>query len=73
MLEGLEPPQKTASYCKVAEVAKDLEAKDAAILQQSVDDPRWSGKALSLALRKYDIRISDTTLLRHRKRECNCD
>lgn len=73
MLEGLEPPQKAQRYCKVAEIASELEPKDAEILRKSIDDPRWSAKALAVALRNYEIRISDTTLLRHRKRECNCD
>jgi len=72
MLEGLTPPDRQVSFCKVAFTAEQLSQSDREILLTAADNPEWAGKALSKALRERGIQISDTTLLRHRQRHCSC-
>lgn len=73
MLEGLNPPLKPITTCKVKLIASELSEKDRLILYQAIKDHRWSAKALALALKERGVYISDTTLLRHRRKECNCE
>lgn len=73
MLEGLKKPERPRGYCKVAAVSQTLEANDAKILNEAIDDPSWVAKQLSKALQERGVIISDTTILRHRRRECICD
>lgn len=72
MLEDLKRPQPAETYCKVAHTASSLEPSDREILLKAVDDAMWAGKALSRQLRERGVQISDTTILRHRRRECSC-
>ena len=72
MLEGLSRPEPRAGFCKVADVASQLDDKDAAILMKAAEDLSWPAKALSRQLREREVFISDTTILRHRRRECPC-
>ena len=73
MLEDLTRPQPVATYCKVAHTASTLEQSDRDILLKAVDDEMWPGKALARQLRERGLQISDTTILRHRRRECSCE
>lgn len=72
MLEGLTPPERSTTFCKVSFTAEQLEPSDKEILLTAVDSQEWSAKALSKALKERGIQISDTTLLRHRQRHCSC-
>ena len=72
MLEGLTPPKREATFCKVSFTAEQLDSSDREILLTAVDNQEWSAKALSKALKERGIQISDTTLLRHRQRHCSC-
>jgi len=72
MLENMKPPVKTNQFCKVQFTAEQLSQADKDILLAAADDPEWTGKALSRALKERGIYISDTTLLRHRQRHCQC-
>lgn len=72
MLEGLTRPEPRAGYCKVADILDRLEASDRAILVKAVDDETWVAKQLSKSLKERGLLLSDTTILRHRRRECVC-
>ena len=72
MLEGLTKPEPRTGYCKVQAVAERLSESDAQILLTAIDDPTWVAKQLAKALKERGIDISDTTILRHRRRECIC-
>jgi uncharacterized protein (DUF1778 family) len=71
VLENLRPRAKEKT-CKVKSIALRLDESDAKILLDAADDPTWSGKALSRALKDRGLEISDTTLLRHRDKTCPC-
>jgi len=71
MLENLKPDIRRGT-CKVADVAATLADKDREILLTAVVSPEWSGKGLARALKGRGIEISDTTILRHRAKECAC-
>lgn len=73
MLEGLEPPQNRAVFCKVNDVMNELEESDVKILQEALDDTeRWKHKTLSNALRAKGVSLADTTISKHRLRVCAC-
>lgn len=72
MLEGLTKPEPRAGYCKVSALISELNESDAEILRQAVDDDSWIAKQLSKALKDRGLMLSDTTILRHRRRECIC-
>jgi hypothetical protein len=72
MLEGMKPPVRETAFCKVQFTAEQLSEADRQILLSAADDTDWTGKALSRALKERGIFISDTTLLRHRQRHCQC-
>lgn len=73
MLENLSKPQPKAGYCKVLALTQTLGEDDAQILRAAVDDPTWVAKQLSKALKERGLQLSDTTILRHRRRECICE
>lgn len=73
MLENLSKPQPKAGYCKVSALTETLGEDDAQILRAAVDDPTWVAKQLSKALKERGLQLSDTTILRHRRRECICE
>lgn len=73
MLEGLSRPEPRAGYCKVKEILEKLDEDDRNILTNAIDDSSWVAKQLSKALRERGLLLSDTTILRHRRRECICE
>jgi hypothetical protein len=73
MLEGLSKPLPKEGYCKVADIASSLDPDDRKILLQAVADSSWAAKALSRQLRERGVQVSDTTILRHRRKECPCE
>lgn len=73
MLEGLSRPEPRAGYCKVDDILQKLDEGDRKILISAIDDPSWVAKQLSKALRERGLLLSDTTILRHRRRECICE
>ena len=72
MLEGLSKPQARVGYCKVAAILSSLSDSDAKILTEALADVSWPAKALSKGLKDQGVLVSDTTILRHRRRECPC-
>ena len=71
MLEDLKPPGRHFT-CKVQTVAEELEAKDSQILIEAVNSDKWSFKTLSNELAKRGIVIVDTTIAKHRRKQCSC-
>jgi len=72
MLEGLEIPNTYVNNCKVKKTAESLSESDRDILYSACDNIKWPAKALARQLLEKGIEISDTTILRHRRRECKC-
>jgi hypothetical protein len=73
MLENLEPP-KPIINCKVAFVIESLDKKDADILLKAIADrDKWSALALSTALMQRGLKLSDSTIQRHRNKQCQCE
>ena len=71
MLEGLSP-KPNYRYCKIADVLGKLDKKDQEILNNALSDPSWSSKGLARELTKRGIPVSDTPILKHRRKECAC-
>lgn len=71
MLEDLKPPGRHFT-CKVQTVAEELDAKDSEILIEAVNSDKWSFKTLSNELAKRGIVIVDTTIAKHRRKQCSC-
>jgi len=72
MLEGLEIPNTFVNNCKIKKIGESLNESDNQIFHSACDNPKWPAKALAKALAERGIEISDTTILRHRRRECKC-
>jgi hypothetical protein len=71
MLEGLSPVV-TERLCLVGSKAAELDASDIAILNDALDDTRWSNTALSLALHERGFTVSRTLIGEHRAKKCRC-
>jgi hypothetical protein len=71
MLEDLVIPMKRFP-CAVRTLTKTLDAKDAEIFIDAVNNLDWKPKTLSNALRERSIVISDDSITRHRKGNCSC-
>lgn len=71
MLEDLKPPVRKYS-CKVASIAADLNETDSAIFVNAVNDPNWQFKSLSNALANKGLVIVDTSIAKHRRKQCSC-
>lgn len=71
MLEGLEPPIKDA-LCKVSREASKLSPEDFAILQDALNDKRWTTNALVIALNERGFEVGETALRKHRVGRCHC-
>lgn len=71
MLEGLTPPNKVAA-CKVRTLLEKLDAKDSEILKNALADDAWSNVALTEALNKRGLQISENPVRRHRMKKCSC-
>jgi hypothetical protein len=73
MLEGMTPPKPNFS-CKVDTVLKSLEPADQKILLEILETDKsiWPAKTLSSELSKRGIRIVDTTITKHRTKQCWC-
>jgi hypothetical protein len=73
MLEGLTPPRLKTVYCKVDEWLKKLDESDRKILQEALNNfELWPHSTLARALRAKGLDISDTTIGKHRNKDCAC-
>lgn len=72
MLEDMEPVQRVAS-CAVRTLHATLEPGDKAILFDALIDVKaWSHKGLERALVSRGLKISESSLRKHRMAECSC-
>jgi hypothetical protein len=71
MLEGLKPPTRIPT-CAVRTLRDKLEKKDQEILDGALANPDFNSGALARELSSRGLRISDVSILRHRKKECSC-
>lgn len=73
MLEGLTPPRPKSVFCKVDEWLKKLDESDKKILLEALEDLQtWPHSTLARALRSKGLDISDTTIGKHRHKDCAC-
>jgi len=72
MLEGLTPPKPQSYYCKVDILQKGLSDSDRKIFLDAIQNPEWKMKPLAAELRSRGLEISDTTIARHRNKQCTC-
>jgi hypothetical protein len=71
MLEDLKPKPRTRT-CAVDTLRKKLEKKDQEILNAALENPEFTSGGLARELSSRGLRISDVSILRHRKKECSC-
>jgi hypothetical protein len=71
MLEDLKPPTRIRT-CAVRTLREKLEKKDQEILDGAIANPEFNSGALARELSSRGLRISDVSILRHRKKECSC-
>ena len=60
--------------CKVGRIYLTLDEADRAIYRQAIDDDvTWSAIRLETELRSRGIRVSNDTILQHRRGACQCE
>lgn len=73
MLEGLQPKKNKVYSCKVDLLKEELSEADYKILMDAIDDKnKWQNKTLSRALLERGLKLADTTIGKHRNKECAC-
>ena len=71
MLEDLTPPTQFRP-CAMRDLINKLEKKDQEILELALANEEWAAKALARELTNRGLKISDHSVLRHRRKECSC-
>ena len=71
MFENLVPPS-IEKMCSLAKEMKTLNDKDLKIFIEALDDPRWTHKALTVAVVGRGFKTNERALRSHRKKECLC-
>ena len=72
MLEGMTPP-KTVWPCAVRTLIESLDASDAKILTDAINDHEaWPSHTLYRALQARGLLLSDNAITRHRTKRCSC-
>jgi len=73
MLESLEPPRNLVYTCKVDLLKDELSEDDYKILMEAINDrQKWGAKTLNKALAERGLSLADTTITRHRNKQCAC-
>jgi PP-loop superfamily ATP-utilizing enzyme len=73
MLENLEPIKNRVYYCKVDILKDELSEEDYKILTEAVNNKeKWQARTLSRALLERGLKLADTTIGKHRNKECAC-
>lgn len=72
LLDDLKQPPPRVFGCRIREIAEGLDADDAKIFLEAVDNPKWSIIGLSQALRTKGIRVSESPIKAHRIQSCTC-
>lgn len=71
LLDDLKAPKRQWP-CRVREIAEGLEPADAKILLEAVSNPDWPYYTLEFALKDKGISLSQSTIKRHRLKNCGC-
>lgn len=71
ILDGLDPIKEVLP-CKIGRILLELEPGDAKILQDALEDSRWTARALTQALISRGITVARDTVDAHMKRTCRC-
>lgn len=73
MLENLKPPPSRTGKCRIKTISDGLNLDDSQRLWDAINDQEtWSAYALSNALNSLGVKVSVTSILRHRKQHCSC-
>jgi hypothetical protein len=73
MLEDLTPPERVFS-CSVRKLYNSLDDADKAILYKALYNmDAWTHKGLERALRSRGLKISESSIRKHRIEQCSCD
>lgn len=67
------PPKTGAKPCAVGHILAELAEDERAALASALANPEWTAVALTKVLNDEGIRVSHSTVLRHRKGECACE
>lgn len=60
------------SRCSVPVVSATLSKEDAADLAAAIADPSITGSAIEKALQRRGVRLPAPSILRHRRKDCQC-
>jgi hypothetical protein len=71
LLDDLTPPKKVWP-CKIRDIAATLEANDAKIFIDAVNDTDWPMSTLSNVLRAKGVDVSEDPIRKHRLKVCSC-
>lgn len=71
--EALAANRKNGSKCRVAVIKAEMSKKDAAELQEALEDIIIQASSISRVLANRGITIGVTTIQRHRRGECSCE
>lgn len=72
LLQGL-TPKKSIPNCRVRTLLSELDADDAAILKDAVDNAiDWSVNGLETALSERGVKLSGKSITLHRTGRCSC-
>jgi len=63
-------PARIGGACRTCELLRSLPKGEAKALQDALDDPKFSNAGLAKVLRAEGYKIADTTVGRHRRKEC---
>jgi hypothetical protein len=73
MLEGLTPPPKKPSQCKLSVLRDGLDKSDQKILDDAMADAElWPTETLVRELRKRGVDVGRETIRNHRRGDCLC-
>lgn len=65
--------RKGGFLCKVAKVKMEMSKKDAAELQEALEDVTIDGTAIARVMGNRGIKIGVTSIQRHRRGDCSCE
>jgi len=70
-LTGL-TPGKPAEPCKVGRILLELDKDDAQVLLDAMANPKWTSRALGIALTERGINVTGDTIKTHTQKACRC-
>lgn len=65
-------PTRTGTLCRVHQIRELLEAGEVADLDDALRDRTITAAAIERVLGRKGLKITATSITRHRRQECNC-